>query len=91
MTAKEANWAFENEVMVSLEIDPIQKKRAWYQCIEEIGKRKDRNKKIYFVATCRARIGNSVHVTPVEYVEFAKKEDEERCHRELDIQSTAVS
>lgn len=91
MTVNEANWAFENEVRVKLEIDPIQKRDALYEYIVEIGKAKDRQKKVYVFAVCKDMIANSVTTTKVSEVKFAKKEDEERCHRELGIQNTAVS
>lgn len=91
MTAKEGLWAFRNRVMVSLEIDLIQKKRAWYECIIKIGYAYDREGEIYVFATCKDRIANSVTTAKISEIEFAKKEDKERCHREPDIQSTQVS
>ena len=91
MTAKEGLWAFQNKVMVSLEIDPIKKLTTWYECITEIGYAYDKEGEIYVFATCKDRIANSVTTTKISEIKFAKKEDEERCHRELDIQKEQVS
>lgn len=90
MTGKEARWAFDNGVMVKLEIDPIQKKDTWYECILELVFVK-KNGMTAVYAVCKDRIANSVTRAPISEIEFAKREDEERCHREITIQSTAVS
>ena len=90
MTAKEGLWAFDNKVMVSLEIDPIKNLTTWYERIIKIGYALDRNDEKYVEVVCKDRIANSVTVTPVSEVRFAKKEDEERCHRELGAQGAQL-
>ena len=67
MTAKEGLWAFQNKVMVSLEIDPIKKLTTWYERIIKIGYAYDEEGEIYVFATCKDRMANS---------EDMRKEDE---------------
>lgn len=90
MTIAEAKWAFDNGVMVSLEIDPIKQTRAFYKYICELGYRRQNDGKVYLFATCFDRFANSVTRTTVSDVMFARKEDMERCHRELGTQNTQV-
>lgn len=83
MTEQEAYWAFGAGVMVSLEIDEVKHVFADYKCICEFGYRKKRSGGTEAFATCLDRFANSVTTAPCSAIRFARKEDEDRCMREL--------
>ena len=90
MSGEEIRWAFLSDIKVRV-VDRGRGTDIWYEKITEIIYGKDRYGKVYVSALLQSRLGNSSTRVRVSDIEFAKKEDEERCQRELNIRGTQAS
>ena len=90
MSGEELKWAWDNEVPVKVR-DILSETEYWYSRIPEIIYWKDRHGFRRVSALCVSGTDMSSLRALSSDVSFAKKEDEERCHRELNIRGTQAS
>ena len=90
MTGEEIRWAWDEGVPVKIK-EVVSGKEFWYSRILEIIYWKDRHGFRRVSVLCVSGTDMSSLRALSSDVSFAKKEDEERCHRELNILCTQVS
>lgn len=90
MSGEEIKWAWDEGVPVKVK-DILSGREYWYSCILEIIYWKDRHGFRRVSVLCVSGADMSSLRALSSDVSFAKKEDLERCHSELNIQSTQAS